>query len=66
MNDSQRAELFAQLSELSRQYPQWRLGQLVANVADWVDQSLWDVEDDQLLAAVQRHLREKHAERVGA
>jgi hypothetical protein len=40
--------------------PEVRLGQLVANLAflaagPW-DQSLWDLEDDQLLAALRQHL----------
>ena len=36
-----------------------RLGQLVCNLAAWVDPSqniVWDVEDDVLLAEAQRHL----------
>ena len=51
-----RAELWAALAELSRRYPDWRLGQLVANVADWADQGVWDVEDSDLLRVVRRHL----------
>ena len=30
-------------------YPDWRLGRLVANVAGWADQEIWDIEDEQLL-----------------
>lgn len=51
MNSEPRADLLATLAELSRRYPDWRFGQLVANVAGWADQVLWDVEDEQLLAA---------------
>jgi hypothetical protein len=51
-----RSELFAALAELSRKYPHWRFGQLVANVAGWADVDAWDVEDDQLLAAALLHL----------
>ncbi|HJT31988.1 MAG TPA: hypothetical protein VJ783_08025 [Pirellulales bacterium] len=51
-----RAEIIAALSELCERYPHWRLGQLVANVADWADRGVWDVEDEQLLEAAQRHL----------
>ena len=58
MNASQRNELFAVLSELARQYPDWRLGQLVANVAGWADQDIWDAEDEQLLRAVRLHLQQ--------
>jgi len=34
----------------------WRFGQLIANVAGWADQEIWDVEDQQLLAAARLHL----------
>lgn len=58
MNDQARSDLLAAISELSRRYPQWRLGQLIANIAGWADQAVWDVEDEQLLAAVRLHLRQ--------
>lgn len=51
-----RSKLFAALAELSRKYPHWRFGQLVANVAGWADTEAWDVEDEQLLAAAAAHL----------
>jgi hypothetical protein len=57
MTDSDpRAELWAVLGELARRYPNWRLGQLIANVADWADQGVWDVEDANLLDVARRHL----------
>lgn len=44
-------------------HPEWRVGQLFANVAVWArqpsephDTGIWDVEDDELLAALERHL----------
>ena len=49
-------DLFNALAELRRHYPDWRFGQLIANVAGWVDQNIWDIEDDQLLAAAEEHL----------
>ncbi len=52
----QRSELLAAISDLCEQYPHWRLGQLVANVADWTGQGVWDAEDEQLLEASRRHL----------
>jgi hypothetical protein len=58
MNSERRVELLESIAELARRYPHWRLGQLVANVAGWADQDIWDVEDDQLLAAAQLHLRQ--------
>jgi hypothetical protein len=54
-----RTELFEALAELCRRYPAWRLGQLIANVSGWADQEVWDVEDEQLLATAQAHLRER-------
>ena len=58
-----RAALFESLAELCRRYPDWRFGQLVSNVAGWADADLWDVEDEQLLAAARLHL-EQAATRV--
>ena len=56
MSAPERAELFEAIAELSRLYPHWRLGQLISNVAGWTDVDLWDIEDDQLLAAARAHL----------
>jgi hypothetical protein len=50
--------LLAAITELCRRYPDWRLGQLDANVAGWADQEIWGVEDDQLLEAAQLHLEQ--------
>ena len=56
MSDSERTDVFAALVELSRRYPHWRVGQLVANVAGWADSDIWDAEDGPLLAAARSHL----------
>jgi hypothetical protein len=61
MNKEPRADLLASIAELSRRYPNWRLGQLVANVAGWADREIWDVEDEQLLATAQAHLQHVQA-----
>ena len=58
MNSNQRADLLAAIAELARKYPDWRLGQLVSNVAGWADQDIWDVEDEQLLEAARLHLQQ--------
>jgi hypothetical protein len=58
MNSQERAELLATIAELSQRYPDWRLGQLVANVAGWADQEIWNVEDEQLLEAAREHLQQ--------
>jgi len=51
------SDSLAAIAELARRYPQWRMGQLIANVAGWADRKIWDVEDEQLLAAAQAHLQ---------
>jgi len=56
MNNQERTELLVVVSDLCERYPHWRLGQLIANVAGWADQEVWDAEDDQLLAAARSHL----------
>ena len=57
MNSQQRADLLAAIEQLCQRYP-WRFGQLVANVAGWADQGIWDVEDEQLLEAARLHLEQ--------
>jgi hypothetical protein len=51
-----RSALFEALAELCRRYPDWRFGQLVSNVSGWADVELWDVQDEELLAAARSHL----------
>jgi 1-deoxy-D-xylulose 5-phosphate reductoisomerase len=58
MNAAARSELFETLAELARRHPDWRMGQLVANVAEWANQGVWDVEDGSLLAAARLHLEQ--------
>ena len=57
-----RQEILRQLQRLSELAPELRFGQLIANLAflaagPW-DQTLWDLEDEQLLAAIQQHLED--------
>ena len=56
-------ELLAVLREMRAAYPDWRLGQLVSNLAAWAkgaDQiHIWDIEDSELVEAAQRHLRSR-------
>jgi hypothetical protein len=67
MSDPVRAELLARLGELSRAWPEMRFGQLIANlavVARGVEASaVWDMEDAELLAAVNWQLTELAARR---
>jgi hypothetical protein len=58
MSNPRRADLLAAIAQLCQRYPEWRSGQLVANVAGWADQEIWDVEDEQLLDAVLLHLEQ--------
>ncbi len=55
-----RQQILRQLEQVSELAPEVRFGQLIANLAflaagPW-DQTLWDLEDDQLLEAIQQHL----------
>jgi hypothetical protein len=43
---------------LSEMHPDYRLRQLVANVAGWADHLVGDVEDTRLLEAARFHLRQ--------
>ena len=58
MNVSTAEELIQAISELRALFPDWRMGQLVANLvtaAGSTDaRAIWDVEDEQLLAAARR------------
>jgi hypothetical protein len=58
MNSQVRVELLATIMELSQRYPDWRFGQLVANLAGWADQEIWDIEDEQLLEAARVHMQQ--------
>jgi hypothetical protein len=58
MNVSVAEELIEAITELRVLFPDWRMGQLVANLvtaAGGTDAAaIWDVEDEQLLAAARR------------
>jgi hypothetical protein len=66
MNQSTRHQLLEILAELGEAFPDWRFGQLVANVATSARgpqaEAIWDSEDDELLAAA-RLLVERNRER---
>jgi hypothetical protein len=65
MRDPARISLVLQeIEKVWRLHPDWRLGQLICNLAAWIDPSpniVWDVEDDALLAEAKSHLA-KHAD----
>jgi hypothetical protein len=56
-----RAEVLEALSELGRAHPNWRLGQTLSNLAMAAGRldagGVWDLEDDEALAAARRLLR---------
>jgi hypothetical protein len=58
-----RAELLEALAELGRVHPNWRLGQTVANLAMAAGRldagGVWDLEDDEALAAARLLLRHR-------
>ena len=53
-----RDELLVVLKELSQIFPDWRFGQMIANLATAAKgariESIWDCEDEELLAAARR------------
>ena len=58
MNISASQELVGALAELHSLFPDWRFGQMIANLTTAVGATeagaIWDVEDEQLLAAARR------------
>jgi hypothetical protein len=62
MSADVRQEALAVLSELAALAPEVRLGQLMAHLGflgqDQVERSLWDIEDNELLAVFRRHRSE--------
>jgi hypothetical protein len=61
MIPSERNELLRLIEEISEGYPEFRLGQLIANLAFWArgDESgaVWNVEDQELIAAAREQVR---------
>jgi hypothetical protein len=59
MSANVRQEALDVLAEIAALAPEVRLGQLMAHLGflseDQVERSLWDIEDDQLLAVLDRH-----------
>ena len=60
MRDPNRIPLVLQeIERIWQAHPDWRLGQLICNLAAWADPErniVWDVEDEVLVAEAQRHL----------
>ena len=60
MNTQERDEMFQVLRELSAQCPDVRMGQLIVNLSyqarGHTHESIWDIEDAELLAAARKLL----------
>jgi hypothetical protein len=58
-----RAELLSVLAELGQAHPNWRLGQTMSNLAMTAGRldagGVWDLEDDEALAAARRLLAQQ-------
>jgi len=62
-----RQQVLQALTEISELAPEVRLGQLIANLSYLArglsNEAIWDMEDDELLAAARKHLEEWRARR---
>ena len=62
-----RQEVLQVIAELSDLVPEVRLGQLIANLSylarGLANESIWDMEDEELLAAARKHLEELRSRR---
>jgi hypothetical protein len=65
MNAAATDQLMGALAELRSLFPDWRLGQLVANLTLAAgrdgDGGVWEVEDEQLLEAARRLIERNRA-----
>jgi len=65
--DPIRRDVLQTLAELSEIVPEVRFGQLLANLSylakDLTSEAIWDMEDDELLAAARQHLDHWRARR---
>ena len=62
--------LLEAIARLRQLFPEWRLGQLVANLTTAAGcqeaEAIWDVEDEELLSAARSHLKELSERHVRA
>jgi hypothetical protein len=67
MIDPVRHDVLSVLAKLSEVAPEVRLGQLIVNLSYLARglsrESIWNIEDDELLEAARRHLKEWRARR---
>ena len=66
MTNHERDELHQVLKDLCEECPEYRFGQLIANLAVVArgaePSAVWDMEDEELLAAIRWQLDQRHAE----
>ena len=64
MIDPVRQDVVQALAEMSAAFPEWRLGQMIANLAvvarGATVEAIWDVEDEELLASLHSQLDKRH------
>jgi len=60
---STKLEILRALEAMHLQYPEWRFGQMVANISYMAlgpkAEAIWDIEDEQFLKAMRDHLADK-------
>jgi hypothetical protein len=65
-----RKDILHIVAELSECSPEVRFGQLIANLSYLAkgptNEAIWDVEDEELLAAARKHLKERRNTEVSA
>ena len=65
MTSDTRRELLAALDELSSRFPEWRLGQMITNLATFVRgpdvSAIWDAEDEEFIDAARQLLESSQA-----
>lgn len=63
MNTQAAQQVSAVIQELAAVYPQWRIGQIVANVATWArgpqESATWEVTDEEFVRAAREHLQQR-------
>lgn len=60
MSDDTRSDLLDVLEKLMQEHPDWRVGQLVANIAflaRQTDSATWDVENQEFIQTARQHLQ---------
>jgi hypothetical protein len=67
--EANRAELLRIIAELGELHPEWRLGQMLANLAMGAGRAdagaVWDLEDGEALAAARR-LLDHHRQQIAS